>query len=283
DWEAPHFNLATDNWVVLSPQGNIVGASGIWHREHVIMMVPVNVHPDYVGMGVGTALLRKAEERARQLMVEAPEHARITMRSGTISTNQDAKQRLEREGFTLVRSIWKMETEMDEAPPVPIWPEGIAVRTFVRGQDERTVFEADEEAFQDHWGHVETPFDAWEHWMIKRKGFEPSLWFLAYDGNEVAGFSLCRYEQNNENSESNGWVETLGVRRPWRHLGLGTALLYHSFGEFYRRGIRKVGLDVDSQNLTGAVRLYERVGMHAVRQYDSYEKELRSGVELSKR
>ena len=78
-----------------------------------------------------------------------------------------------------------------------------------------------------------------------------------------------------------GWVDTLGVRRPWRRKGLGMALLQHSFGEFYRRGKYKVGLDVDSQNLTGATRLYERAGMHVARTYISYEKELRAGIELS--
>ena len=71
------------------------------------------------------------------------------------------------------------------------------------------------------------------------------------------------------------------MRRPWRHMGLGMALLLHSFREFYRRGTHKVGLSVDSQNLTGATRLYERAGMHVARQYDTYQKELRPGVELS--
>ena len=78
-----------------------------------------------------------------------------------------------------------------------------------------------------------------------------------------------------------GWVDTLAVLRPWRRKGLGMALLLHSFGEFYRRGRRKVGLGVDSQNLTGAARLYERAGMHVARQYISYQKELRAGKELS--
>jgi mycothiol synthase len=78
-----------------------------------------------------------------------------------------------------------------------------------------------------------------------------------------------------------GWVDDLAVRRSWRRRGLGMALLHHSFGEFYRRGTRKVALEVDSQNLTGATRLYERAGMHATRQYDVYEKELRAGEELS--
>jgi ribosomal protein S18 acetylase RimI-like enzyme len=73
------------------------------------------------------------------------------------------------------------------------------------------------------------------------------------------------------------------VRRPWRKRGLGLALLNHSFGEFYRRGYRRVGLGVDAQNLTGALRLYEKAGMRAdpARRFSVYEKELRLGVDLA--
>ena len=78
-----------------------------------------------------------------------------------------------------------------------------------------------------------------------------------------------------------GWVSTLGVRRPWRRKGLGLALLQHSFGEFHRRGKCRVGLGVDADSLTGATRLYEKAGMEVHRQYASYEKELRAGVDLS--
>ena len=78
-----------------------------------------------------------------------------------------------------------------------------------------------------------------------------------------------------------GWVGTLGVRREWRKRGIGMSLLRHSFNEFYRRGKRKVGLGVDAQNLTGALRLYESAGMHVHQAFDQYEKELRPGVEIS--
>ena len=74
---------------------------------------------------------------------------------------------------------------------------------------------------------------------------------------------------------------TLGVRRPWRKRGLGLALLRHSFNEFYRRGKRKVGLGVDAQNLTGALRLYENAGMHVDQTSDLYEKEMPPGTEIS--
>ncbi len=78
-----------------------------------------------------------------------------------------------------------------------------------------------------------------------------------------------------------GWVATLGVRRNWRRQGIALALLHHSFGEFYRRGVRKVGLGVDAGSLTGATRLYEKAGMHVASQFDKYEKEIRAGKEIS--
>ncbi len=96
---------------------------------------------------------------------------------------------------------------------------------------------------------------------------------------EIAAMNLCN-PQITEDPEM-GWVGTLGVRRRWRRRGLAQALLRHAFGEFYRRGTRKVGLAVDAQSLTGATRLYEKVGMHVTRTYTDYEKELRSGEDLT--
>jgi len=104
-----------------------------------------------------------------------------------------------------------------------------------------------------------------------------ALWFMAFDGDQLAGGILCEYERGLDL----GWVGSVAVRRPWRRKGLGNALLHHAFAEYYRRGVYKVGLAVDSQNLTGATRLYERVGMHVALQRNTYEKELRAGEELS--
>ena len=114
-------------------------------------------------------------------------------------------------------------------------------------------------------------------WELNPVSFDPTLWFLAFDGDKLAGGPLCRYDKDLHI----GWVNQLAVLRLWRRKGLGIALLLHSFAEFYRRGIVNVGLGVDAQNLTGATRLYERAGMHVALQHDTYEKELRAGQELS--
>ena len=75
----------------------------------------------------------------------------------------------------------------------------------------------------------------------------------------------------------------VGVRWPWRKRGLGLALLRHAFAEYHQRGVRKVGLSVDAESITGAPRLYGRAGMRVKESYIIHRKELRSGVDLSAR
>src|SRR5439155_25355916 len=99
-----------------------------------------------------------------------------------------------------------------------------------------------------------------------------ALWWLAEDGGELAGFS--RNSWHFSGAPSFGWIDSLGVLPAWRRRGLGTALLRHSFLDFRSRGATRVGLGVDTENVTGAVALYERVGMRIHRSSDTYEKVL---------
>ncbi|HJT56758.1 MAG TPA: GNAT family N-acetyltransferase, partial [Ktedonobacteraceae bacterium] len=245
-------------------------------RMHAKLFTYVRVRPGYEDRGIGEQLLQLAEAWGHQQMAEADPEVRVTLNSWASSKNEVAQQRLDRAGFEAIRRHWRMEIDMEVAPPEPVWPEGITVRTFQPGMD-RQVFEMIDTAFQDHWGHMPGNFEDWRHWMIGRETFDPTLWFLAFEGEQMAGGALCVDIMDMDI----GWVDQLAVLRLWRRKGVGMALLHHAFGEFYKRGRRKVGLGVDSQNLTGAVRLYERAGMHVARQYISYQKELRAGKELS--
>ncbi|MHB8596128.1 MAG: GNAT family N-acetyltransferase [Ktedonobacteraceae bacterium] len=274
-WRSPETNLETDVWVVSNAEGQFIGYADTGHRLHVAIFGDIRVHPKYRNQGIENTLMRLTEERARQHIAEAPAHARVTLNSWNGHNNKDMALLFEQAGYSMIRSHWRMRIDMNEAPPAPELPEHITIRTFVPEQDARAVFEADDEAFKDHWGYLPDTYEHWEYWTIKREGFDSSLWFLAVEGNEIAGIALCRYE----NGE--GWVGVLAVRRPWRKHGLGLALLRQAFGEFYRRGTHIVGLGVDAQNLTGATRLYTRAGMHVALQHDTYQKELRPGEELS--
>lgn len=285
EWQLSDFDLDRSTRAAVTPDGQLVGYVEVWD----VAAIPVNpwlwgrVHPDFAGQGIGTALMTWAEERARQVIARVPADARVAIRSGTLSSQAAAKRLFEDLGMKLIRHSWHMAIELSEALPAPRWPPNITLRTYQDAPDLRAVFRATDEAFRDHWGHIEQPeekaLERWRYFIESDKEFDPTLWFLAMDGDEVAAVALCR-AQTREDPEM-GFVNTLGVRRPWRRQGLGLALLHHAFGEFYRRGQKRVGLGVDASNLTGATRLYEKAGMHIARQFDLYEKELRPGKELS--
>ena len=177
---------------------------------------------------------------------------------------------LERLGFRPVRHSYRMAIELGGEPEPASWPGAISVRTFREGEG-RVLYSVFRETWQDTLEPEDETFEEWAHWTVEREGFDPSLWFLACEGDTVAGFSLCRPAETRSDT---GVVGMLGVRRPWRRRGLGEALLRHSFAEFHRRGFPRVALGVDADSPTGAPRLYERVGMHVVRRVDFYEKPL---------
>lgn len=275
-WQEPDFNLATDAWCVFSPNGQLVGVADTSHHDHVKIHAFVRVHPDYRNRGIEEYLIARTEERAREHITLAEPGTRVAVRNWISSHDHAMVDALKRAGYAYKRTHWRMEIELTQAPPAPQWPEGMTMRNLHVGQEERAVFEMMEEAFQDHYGHMRSSYEQWAHWEFNET-FDPSLWFLAFEGDAIAGGIICRHLRDLDL----GWVGQLAVLRPWRRKGLGMALLLHAFGEFYRHGIYKIGLGVDSQNLTGATRLYERAGMHVALQSDTYEKELRPGVELS--
>ncbi len=164
-----------------------------------------------------------------------------------------------------------MELRSDKPPALPEWARGISVRTFIVGQDEQATYHTDEEAAKDKGYHNPLNYEEWVKRMgMDRETFDPNIWFLACERNDVAGVAL-----NAVGKESNTvWVDHLSVKREWRRKGIGKALLLHSFGEFYKRGFKIAKLSVDSKSLTNASRLYESVGMKTVQQYHIYKKEL---------
>jgi len=276
DWRDENFHPETDAWLAVSRDGRIAGYAAVSQRSYVLVRADVRVHPDFRGRGIGTHLLSLAEQRAREYIPLAPPDVRVVLQVWHHNSNQGARPVIEAAGFVSVRHTRVMRIELSEEPPQSKWPERIVLRPFLPERDARAVFEATDEAFEDHWGHIPGRFEEWyQHRITNRDDFDPMLWFIAWDREQVVGAALCGYYLDC------GVVDTLGVRRPWRKHGLGMALLHHAFGEFYRRGTSIVDLGVDSQNLTGAIRLYERAGMHVLMGYDMYEKELRSGVDLS--
>jgi mycothiol synthase len=259
-WTSPRFDPRQDARVAVTACGEITGYADA-------EAVGENSGKAWIWL-VGEPEDELAEWAERHSVDLVPPPSRLV--ANMWSENESGRRLLERRGFRLVRHHFRMAIDLDGATEPPSWPQGVTVRTFEPG-DEQTFYEVHQETFEDHWEHERRPYDDWAHWMLAPERFDPELWFLAEEGREPAGVSICHADEVHPDV---GWVGILGVRRAWRRRGVGRALLLHSFAEFRRRGFRRAQLGVDAESLTGAVRLYERAGMTVIHRFDSYEKTL---------
>lgn len=221
------------------------------HQDPPLWWCDVKVAPD-----------ADADAVLRELVGWLDERAGVgTLRVWTGADDARVLAVLERLGFASRRHSYRMEIALAGEPSRPVWPGGITVRTAT-ADDHRLVYESVIEVWQDTSDPWDESFEEWQHWAIESSAYDPTLWFLTFAGDELAGFSLCRADATDPSA---GYVATLGVRRPWRRQGLGEALLLHSFEAFRSRGYTRATLGVDASSPTGASRLYERAGMRIYR------------------
>jgi mycothiol synthase len=260
---APSVDVARDIRL-LELDGRIVGYADVdgTRDDPPLWWCDVKVAPDVPVDEVVPRLVEWLDERA----------GRGRLRVWTSETDERVAGAFRTLGFEPSRHSYRMEIDLAQPAREPAWPAGIEVRTMREDEHER-VYEAVREVWRDTSDPMDETFHEWAHWTIRSTAFDPSLWFLAVAGAELAGFSLCREDVNDPKA---GYVGTLGVRRPWRRRGLGEALLLHSFAEFRRRGYARGTLGVDASSPTGATRLYERAGMRVYRDTAFFERPVRA-------
>lgn len=264
DWTADELHVvlrdAEQTWVVRLDD-RIAGWGSIELRGDTRVIADGYVHPEWRGHGVGPQLIELTEEAARA-------YAPVVIHNATLNGDDCTKRFYEGHGYTAARWFWRMVIELEREPDVPAVA-GIRIDTFDLG-DARGVHAAFQESFAGEWGFRPSPFDEWEQRRLRDEKFRADLCFVAWDGGEVAGFLLGDWKSMGDW----GWVGSLGVREQWRGRGLGYALLQRSFARFWELGERRVALGVDTQNPTGATRLYERAGMSRRWQAIVFVKEL---------
>jgi ribosomal protein S18 acetylase RimI-like enzyme len=260
----PRVELDKDSWIVRFEE-EAVAAAFLWDAQpNQIFKSFGVVRKLHQGRGLGDALMSKVEKRARERAVD-----RAILRTYIDIKEPQAARLAEERGFRFVRRHWSMVVDLDDTPVLGDLPVGIRIR---RGagveQDLPLVHSLVNETFAEHWGFSPRTYEEFAEGFIHREDNDPSMWFFAYDADEPVAILVGQL------ADDSGWVADLGVRKAWRRRGLGEALLRMAFAEFYERGYKRVGLGVDTGNETGAVRLYERVGMRPERGDDEYEKAL---------
>lgn len=278
-WQRSGFDLDADTRVAESPTGELIAYAVVndTSKLHTRIRGDFYVHPTHDSPALREALLDWLECRARLSIVRAPKGMRVVLTHHLLSRDESRRDDLLRAGYKLVHHSQRMRMEM-ASPPTESIPRGISIRSMNRETDLPAISRTVQEAFRHHWGFVkrERKEDVarYERWLTDDPGIDPSVWHLACADHEVVG--VCLGTTRYSGDEDQAYIFTLGVRDAWRGKEIGRALLVHAFTTFYKHNRSRVGLDVDTANLTGALRLYESVGMTPIWRIDEYEKELHS-------
>jgi mycothiol synthase len=252
-----------------------VEGSGTWTGFQHASVVPLYRHK-----GIGSKLLQFAEQRlsavASQLKGagELPNEAACQLDVFLLISEKDRIHLLERNGYQDVRHTYDMvRPDLENIPDLPL-PPGVEVRE-VKPEHLRLIWEASNEAFRDHWGYIPDPWEEFER-FIEDPDFDPSLFRVAWQGDQVAGMvlSFIDKDQNEKYGRMRGFTENICVRRPWRRQGLARALIALSLKALKKRGMTEAGLGVDAENISGALNLYKFMGYQVVKQGAIYRKQI---------
>ena len=273
-------NLLTD-LVIAEVDGEIAGYSRVewWQNEareriysHFGYLKPV-----WRRQGIGSALLGWAQSRLRDIAGGQPDDGPKLFETFSTESNAANRHLLEGDGYLAVRyGFFMIRPDLDNIPSYDL-PAGIEVRP-VLPEHYRAIWEADVEAFRDHWGFAQPTDTHYQAWLDNRVTFTPALWKIAWD---VQGIEICGqvrgfvHEAENRNFKRlRGYCEFISVRRPWRKRGVARALIAATLREFKARGLTEAALGVDAENLSGALRVYQDCGFQVVKRATVYRKKL---------
>ncbi|MDN4644488.1 GNAT family N-acetyltransferase [Arthrobacter sp. PsM3] len=234
------------------------------------------VDPAWQGTGIGTGVLGWMEGRTRQRFAEdATQGAvpRLRLHMEQEHTHQAAL--FEGAGFRIVRYYNEMQRPLKDGLPAVVLDDGLELVGFEPGLHE-PVRLAHNEAFRDHWGSEPRDEESWG-FLVNDPLARPDLSAVVLDrASKVAGYQLASHDAVSAESRGykEGYTDLLGVRREFRGRGVAQALLADAMRRFAAAGMDKASLDVDSENPTGALALYAKMGYAAVSTSMAWDKEL---------
>lgn len=248
-----------------------------WEDEHEGPRVYYHsgfVLPEWRRKGLATAMLAHNEKRLGEIAHTHPAELEKVLHGWAADTEMGTNALFQNAGYSPTRYFFLMLRNLDEPIPQAEMPDDLELRPADESQF-RQIYEAANEAFRDHWGHVEGTEEDYQRW-INSPNLDPALWKVAWDGEEVAGMILneINKEENKQFDLNWGWTDPICVRRAWRRRGLARALILESLKELKAKGFNHAALGVDTENPLGALKLYEDSGFVIEERWTDYRKAL---------
>lgn len=263
--------------LVAEVDGGPVGYSRVWWDDEADARVYKFVcflDPSAGGHGIGGALLAWNEARLREIAAAQEASGLRYLQAWANDRNLAAAALLRGSGYEPITYSAEMVRRSVDDLPVHVLPEGLEIRP-ARKEDLRTIWEAEVEAFRDHWGYVEQT-EAGYRRFLERPYTDPTLWKIAWDDEGVAGQvrSFIDTAENEEFGRARGWTEDISSARRWRRRGVAKALIVESIRELAAHGMTEVALGVHTENPNGAYELYASLGYEVVGTWTTYRKPL---------
>ena len=249
-----------------------------WHRldEGIRVYIAYGfMLPEWRRKGIGTAMLLSNEARMREIAAGHPDDGPRYFQTWATETEISTHALVKSQGYKPIRYGFEMRRDLSEPFPRAPMPEGLEVRPVEESQI-RTIFEASNEAFRDHWGYRESTWEEFQGWMDDPT-FTPEIWKIAWDGDQVAGIvmNIVSEKENEEYRRKRGYTENISVGRPWRKRGLAKSLILQSMQMFKEMGFTETALGVDAENTSGTLHLYKSLGYKVTKQDTVYRKEMK--------
>jgi mycothiol synthase len=262
--------------LVVEHDGRIVGYGRVGWREELdgqrVYEAISFTDPGRPIEGLLTGIHDTMEARAREVAAAHPPGPKV-LESGTAETAHEREALLRSRGYEPVRYGYEMiRPNLDDLLDAPL-PDGLEVRK-VKPEHLRAIWEADVEAFRDHWGAWLQGEAEYQQFLDDPLQGDTTLWQVAWDRDQVAGMvrAYVNDEENARYGRKRGYVENISVRRPWRRRGLARALIAATFPVLRARGMTEGALGVDTENPSGALRVYESCGFVAVSRSTTWRK-----------
>jgi mycothiol synthase len=279
DLDNPMIDPAED-WLLVERDGEVVGYGQLTPRAPADGVISVavdgTVHPDHRGQGIGSRLVPLMVDRAHAYVHEHGEHLRAVVTATAPSDNSDLAAILETQGLLPTRWSFVMLADLpgpDESA-VPL-PEGYVLETW-EGLDQDEIRLAHNAAFAGHPGWTPWSAQMWSQHVTSSRGFRPALSLLARgpDGAIAAYVQTSEYDATTAATGiREAFVAKVGTLEEHRRRGLADRLLREAMRRYRAEGFDRAALDVDSENPTGALGVYERVGFRTQRRWTSYRLE----------
>jgi len=248
-----------------------------WHQidknKNRIYSQFVKILPEWREKGIERAMMGWNEKRLAIIAADHPADGKRFYQSYSLENKTAMNTLLQAMGYEPIRYFFEMDRPLDEIPEATL-PEGIEVRPAQK-EDYRKIWDSSIDAFRDHWGFSQPQEEDYVDYSTSRY-FQPELWQVAWDGDEVVA-SVLNYVDEEYNKKFNkkcGWTEEISTRREWRRRGIAKALIARSMQMHKDNGMTSVALGVDTENPSGALQLYEGLGYQKKRTMITFRKEM---------